>query len=440
MGRAGARAEASLEPAAIMTQPAPAIHRHVFFVAGFDPRGVDEHHATFRREIARFSEVWAVAADCDAAVTPTATGGAWRVNASHRGADEASSWQSHTRFEVLAWDDIVAADMGRSRLSHAKGTVLALADMIASGTIVRYFRTSHRYGIFFVMTYLLLAACLGAAAIIGLVSAHAASPALGALGAAVLGGTLALGSGWLLTRLVGQRFRLKQSLDLAEFSVDFVRGRHGDLDARIRAFAQRVAEVARQGGVDEIIIAGHSLGAMHAVCLVAQALKDDPAFGHATPVRILTLGSTTAKFALHPAGGRLRQAALDVHAAPHIGWVEYQANDDIVSFYKVDPVTLGPTEEGDPTRRPLVRRVNIDQMLTPPTYRRFRLDVMRLHCQFFLANDQRAPYDFFAFICAPVRFEALTVHPAGPLVVFAPDGSLNADARAYSLAISSGPS
>lgn len=421
-----------------MTQPASAIHRHVFFVAGFDPRGVEEHHATFTREIERFAGVWQVDTACDPAVTATPTGGAWTAHAAHHGPDEASSWSTRTRFEVLAWHDFVAADMGRSRLSHVKGNVRALADMIATGTIVRYFRTSHRYGIFFLLTYLLLAACFAAAAAIGVGIALAAAPSLGSLAAELAGMAGALVTGGLLTRLVGQRFRLKQSLDLAEFSVDFVRGRHGDLDARIRAFAARVAQVARDGGVDEIVIAGHSLGAMHAVCLVAQALKDDPAFGHGTPVRILTLGSTTAKFALHPAGGRLRQAALDVHDAPHIGWVEFQANDDIVSFYKVDPVTLGPTEEGDPTRRPLVRRVNIDQMLTPATYRRFRLDVMRLHCQFFLANDQRAPYDFFAFVCAPVRFEALTVHPAGPLVVFAPDGSLNADARAYSLAISSG--
>ncbi|MGU3493284.1 hypothetical protein ACLBXM_04505 [Xanthobacteraceae bacterium A53D] len=407
--------------------------RHLFFVAGYDPMTVDAHHRIFQRELARFADVWQVEAAVDKSVRVVRTGGSWTAKSQGPG------WATETRFEILSWDDLVRADMGRSRWSHLLGTVRALGDMIATGTIIRYFRTSHRYGIFFTLTYLVLALIWAAALGVGWLAAGFIAPYIDTLMigtwlagritlstwlAPLLGLLVAYGVGMGLLRLASSRLRLRQSLDLAEFSVDFVRDRHPDITRRITAFADRLRAVAAKGGVDEIVLAGHSLGAQHVVSLIARALRDEPELGTTIPIRILTLGSTTAKFALHPEGERLRNAARVVHRASAIGWTEYQAKDDIVSFYKVDPVTLGPITDGDAARRPLVRRVPIRAMLTPATYRKFRFDVMRLHCQFFLANDQRAPYDFYAFVCAPVPYDRLVGSAEGPLAVFAEDGSL----------------
>ncbi|GGF53878.1 hypothetical protein GCM10007301_11700 [Azorhizobium oxalatiphilum] len=415
--------------------PARTFRRHLFFVAGYDPMTVDAHHRIFQRELARFAEVWGVSASADNNPRAVRTGGSWTAR-SH-GPD----WETETRFEILAWDDLVRADMNRSRWSHLFGTIRALGDMIATGTIFRYFRTSHRYGIFFCLTYLTLAAIWAVSAGIGWVAAHFSAPLvdralvgtwiagrvfLGQWVGAAFGVVVAIIAALVITRLLSKRLRLRQSLDLAEFSVDFVHDRHPDITRRITSFADRLRAVAAKGGVDEIVLAGHSLGAQHVISVIARALRDEPDLGTTLPIRILTLGSTTAKFALHPEGERLRSAARMVHKAEAIGWTEYQAKDDIVSFYKVDPVTLGPITDGDTNRRPLVRRVPIRAMLTPATYAKFRIDVMRLHCQFFLANDQRAPYDFYAFICAPVPYDVLVGTPEGPLAVFREDGSVGA--------------
>ncbi|OYZ86945.1 MAG: hypothetical protein B7Y01_05075, partial [Xanthobacter sp. 17-67-6] len=91
---------------------------------------------------------------------------------------------------------------------------------------------------------------------------------------------------------------------------------------------------------------------------------------------------------------------------------------------KVNPVTLGHAGNADGRRRPFVRQITIRGLLTPKTYARFRFDVMRLHCQFFLANDRKAPYDFYAFICAPVTFDEMVRQIDGPMAIFAPDGAL----------------
>lgn len=423
--------------------------RHVFFVAGYDPMAADGHDRIFRRELTRFGTVWGARTLCrgDAPV-PTPTGALWRARA------EGPNWAQEPTFELLAWDDIARADMARPARSHLAGSVRALADMIASGTIAAYFRTSRRYGLFFLFTYALLATFWIVAALLGIAAGRALAPMAGPWFAALAGAAVALGAGTLLMRWPGRRFRLRQSLDLAEFSVDFARGRHPEVDARIAAFAERLRAVeaaAPAEGIDEIIVAGHSLGAMHAVSAVAAALDADPAFGTRTRVRILTLGSTTAKFALHPAGARLRAAAERVAGEARIGWLEIQSRDDIVSFYKVNPVTLAPATfaepllaAGDFSQRPLLRHVEIREMLTPAAYRRFYFDVMRLHCQCFLANEVRARHDFYAYICGPLAFDVTAAHSNGLRAYLDPDGTLrplvaDADGRILPLEESASP-
>lgn len=400
--------------------------RHVFLVPGYDPMTVSGHRRIFERELKRFGEVWSVKTRIlDPEPRSLPTGALWSVAA------EGPNWQTRTTFEMLAWDHLVRADMARSPVSHLKGTTRALVDMVRSGTIARYFRTSRRYGIFFLFTYVLLLAFWLVALGLGALGGFYLAPTLGPVLATIAAAGITLLSGVLLLRWPGRKLRLKQSLDLAEFSVDFARGRHPDLDARIKAFGARLAEASATDEVDEILLAGHSLGAMLIICAVAHALELDPDFGKRVPVHILTLGSTTAKFALHPAGTRLRAAAQTVAAARHIGWLEMQARDDMVSFYKVNPVTLeeaefGPirTVPGDFSERPLLRHHTIRDMLTEKTFNRFRFNMMRLHTQYLLANDKRADYDFFGFLLSPMRFEMLAASNSALRLYLDPDGVL----------------
>lgn len=400
--------------------------RHVFFVAGYHPMAVDGHFRVFTREVRRFASIWSLKVACpEQEPQPTSTGALWHVEA------EGKDWDTAARFEIMAWHDLVQADMRRPLRSHIGGTVRAMADMVSSGTLKRYFTTSRRYGLFFLFTYLMLLLIWAVAAGVGVGIGLWAGPHIGSALAVMLGGLGTLACGLGLMRWPGRRLRLRQSLDLAEFSVDYAHGRHPAVDERVRAFGQRLVDVARQGGVEEIVISGHSLGAMHVVSAVAEALRIDPDFGRTVPVRLLTLGSTTAKFALHPAGERLRAAAREVAAASWIGWAEIQSRDDIVSFYKVNPVTLEAADvldqnsvPGDFSARPLIRHAAIRDMLTPKTYKRFRLDIMRLHCQCFLASDKRAAHDFNAYICGPARFDCVVAATSGLMDFVREDGSL----------------
>ena len=44
-------------------------------------------------------------------------------------------------------------------------------------------------------------------------------------------------------------------------------------------------------------------------------------------------------------------------------------------------------------------------MLSPEFFKRFGRSWFRLHYQFIMANDNRAPYDYMMLVCGPVSVE-----------------------------------
>jgi hypothetical protein len=235
----------------------------------------------------------------------------------------------------------------------------------------------------------------------------------------------------LLLHWPGRRWRVEQGLADWIFARDYMRGRRPDIETRLDDFAERLVARVTAGTADEIVIVGHSLGATFVVDLVTRALARDPDLARRGPaVSVLTIGATIPKIALHPGGARLRGCAERVAREPDIFWVEYQARDDAISFYKFHPVTLraiGP--DGDPAQ-PLVRRVQFHEMMTVRDFRRYRLSFMRLHYQFVMANAQRALYDYFMIVCGPLPLRAIAQAPNGPLDLIAAGGSVIAAAPA----------
>src|SRR5262249_22770821 len=136
-------------------------------------------------------------------------------------------------------------------------------------------------------------------------------------------------------------WRVAQGLADWIFARDYMYGRLPDIEARLEKFADRVIAVARAGKADEIVIIGHSLGATFVVDLLARALQRDRDLGrHGPALAVMTIGATIPKITLHPAGGRLRACAEKVAAEPSVFWVEYQAREDAISFYRFHPVML----------------------------------------------------------------------------------------------------
>lgn len=385
----------------------PPLRRIVFHLGGYDPVDPADQHRRFGRELARFSRTWNVSATASSLeYDPDGAGARWNVETQGPG------WATVTSYRILRWDDIVRQDMRRPELERLGRAVLSFADFTLTGTALRYFRRNWPYALFFCYPFAVLALLAAIAA--------AAAIFLGGWGGVLAGVVIFAG----LYLGPGRYLRVPQALDDWDFARNFVHGRRPETQARVAAFADTLGAAVRSGDAPEIILVGHSFGATLALEVLARALDRDSQLSAQGPaVRLLTVGATIPKLGLHPRGGAVRTAATRVAAAPGLEWAEYQACDDPISFYKVDPLSLERRRDYPPDSRPMVRRVHVREMLAPATYHRFRHRFVRLHYQSLMANDVRTRYDLFMFACGPVAFSDLVAAPGGPADFFAVDGS-----------------
>jgi pimeloyl-ACP methyl ester carboxylesterase len=242
-------------------------------------------------------------------------------------------------------------------------------------------------------------------------------------------GLAGLGGGFAafiaLLRWPGRRAHLSLLLDDWIFSRDYIRRGNRVLQERLDRIARTIATEMERGRA-EIVVVGHSLGAVLAIDLLDRVLARNPGIGRgASRLALLSVGSSILKIGLHRRALRFRAALERVGLAGGVFWAEYQALTDVMNFYKSDPIaTLGLK----PCSKPLVRVVRISQMLELDTYRRVRRNFYRVHCQFVSGNDRRAAYDYFMLLCGPLPVERQARSPDGAVSAFSEDGALLPDA------------
>src|SRR5262249_21175333 len=156
-----------------------------------------------------------------------------------------------------------------------------------TGTMFRYIFANQRYAIFFLFP--ILAVVLFAVG--GWLAAHLLTAVLGLEGISAAAAGIAVGVAVFLLLLrwpggrprvqpvVGGLWRVQQLLDDWICANDYLHGRRPDIDARLDRFAETLLARAREGAVDEIVVVGHSLGAMLVLDVLVRALARDADFG-----------------------------------------------------------------------------------------------------------------------------------------------------------------
>jgi hypothetical protein len=382
--------------------------RLVFLLTGYEPLAPEKQHQRFVREIARFETTWGVKTKVSDGEGLDGSLPRWQVETT------APGWQVATDVHTLDWHDIVKADFRRGTMSRIIGGLVAMFDFLLTGTLFRYVRYNFRYGLFFLFPLVLLGLLLAAGIYSGLWYAEKASPA------PLIGGPVGFTVAWVLYLVIRERLYLDYILDDWIFARDMIRGRREELDERLNTFAAAVADTIAASDADEVVLAGHSLGAPMMLQVIARAIErtqaagrrlQAPAKSEGGPARrlaLMTTGSSILKIGLHPAARAFRDDAVRVASDPNIFWVEYQALVDVINFYKCNPITcMGLKTE----KLPEVRTVRIRNMLKEETYRRYRVNFFRLHRQFAMGNERPYHYDYFMILCGPTPLETRVLQP-----------------------------
>jgi pimeloyl-ACP methyl ester carboxylesterase len=381
----------------------------VFHVGGYDP--ITPHAAAqrrFVRELQRFALTWSVKASIGAlkdGVDETK----WNVTTS------GPNWEVETDYHLIRWDDEIGNFSRRAIWHRIPFGILAFLDFVMAGALWGYFRTNWYYAIFFLYPFVVFGGMIAASVLVSVFAFYVSGLVLIGIVTGLLVLAALLAGPW-------RSLHIDALFDDWIFSREYVRNRSSTIEERLSRFAAAIVSAARNSNADELLVVGHSLGAVIAVDLLDRALRLDPALGvGGTPVTFLTIGSSILKIGLHRGARRFRAAVERLGRAPGIFWGDYQARVDIMNFYKTNPMAEMslPTENG-----PVVRLVEFSRALEQVMYRRIRLSFYRLHCQFISGNDRRAMYDYFMLVCGPVSAKSQTLAPDGALSMIGEDGTL----------------
>ncbi|MBX9822769.1 hypothetical protein [Afipia birgiae] len=389
----------------------PAIRKKlVFHIGGYDPSMVPEAaYRRFVRELRRFENTW----KAEASVSPPtveADQATWDITTT------GPNWRVETRYCLVRWDDVIGTVARQPWWRRIVFSQLGWIDFAVGGALVGYMRTSWRYALFFIYPFLIFDAFVIAAWLLGgFVASVSDSVWIGAAAALVVFvGFLRGPCRWL---------GLATLFDDWTFSSAYVHGGYPVLDHKLDVIAKVIDAAARNTEADEILVIGHSLGAVIAVDLLARVLALNPLVGENTPkVAFLSVGSSILKIGLHRGAKRFHAALQRVAGASGIFWTEYQALIDVMNFYKTNPVSeIGLKTTPD---RPVLRIVKISSMLDPVSYERIRRNFYRVHNQFVSGNERRTAYDYFMLVCGPLSARLQAKLPNGPASAFEPDGTL----------------
>jgi hypothetical protein len=398
--------------------------RHVIYVEGYDPQGAKGYYRLFDRSWSRFLKIWPLKSRLSELALDSQDFAHWDVEA------VGPNWQVATRYDFLRQEHIIRANMAEPLQQQIPRALAWAFDYVISGAIFRVLRASPYFGLVLLYFQTMLIWWLALAAGGGWLSALAAMHALG-LGvvASIPIGVLVAIASFLALRPLASRLFLIQINNHWPYLCAFARGEATCFDAPIEAGARRVLAAVRANDADEIIVVGHSGGGALAPAVIVRALELDPDIGRKGPPLVLvTLGSIAPGAALHPQAARLRAVFARLAVEPSVLWIDSQSRADVLNFWNFDPVEgVGARVDG---RRcnPLIWKVRFGDMLSRQFYWRIRFNFFRLHYQFIMASDRRAPYDYFLLVCGPVPVAAWARDPNGVLAAFAADGRLAADA------------
>jgi len=383
--------------------------RLVFHIGGYDPTMPPASaQRRFVREMGRFQRTWLVKAFIDG-LRDSTDQIKWKVTTT------GPNWQVETDYHLVRWDDVIESFKQRPIWFRIPQGILAFLDFVAAGALWGYLRTNWHYAGFFLYPFVAFGVLIVAAFLVGEFAFK-------------IGGSISLtiGIGLLAfaTLLVGP-WRWLHLADLFDdwiFSREYIQSGSSIIEQRLDRLAAEIVAAASGSDADELVVIGHSLGAVIGIDLLDRAVKLDPTLGaRKMPVMFITIGSSILKVGFHRGATRFRAAVERVARAPGIFWADYQARIDVLNFYDTKPMAemALPTEN-----EPVVRLVEFSRMLERAMYRRIRLNFYRLHCQFISGNDRRAAYDYFMLVCGPVSAKSQTLAPDGAVSMIGDDGAL----------------
>lgn len=367
--------------------------RCVFYFSGFDPRGGRHYHELYKTEALKHP---------DEKVSGLTVGPRRKDSDGDTGWTVQSKSDHHatlTEFKFMAWDDIVRQNWPKSRLSHWARYLRITPYLFRYGFPKKSWALSTQFsGVIFFPVLLIIGTCVAIALALSIMLWLASI-----LGWPLWTGALASLLVALALWEAAHRFEARRSLGWIMRSTAFTAhqstGNTPALDARLDEFAHKLIVRARLRLDDEILIVGHSSGAIMACAALGRALKlaPDIAAGPVT-IGLVTLGQCIPSLGLLRGATQFRDELAEIGRTPELTWVDFSAVTDRCCYPMIDPIRGSEVTFTDKPQVLEVRCVNpqFHVQLGASQYEALKKNPFHLHFQYLCAPLYRGAYDYFS--------------------------------------------
>jgi hypothetical protein len=397
----------------------PVQRRCVIYFAGFDPNGSSHYHRKYKSQGALQSAVsnYSLEVGDRQKLGPHLSAWSVKFNAAPSPAQETTE-STHTDYLFAQWDDIVRAHWARMGTLGEKWrwlkTFLATQwFFIQDGAVLRMLRLAWPPVVALVAPLLLLMAVLVAGLATPLVSWWTFT-AWGVAQAAYFWQKMALTvaiclviSGLLvwLVRSLERKFHMLWLMRSYIFTYQQAHGLVPGLDARLQELGSVVRRTMDSGQYDEVLVVGHSSGAIMATAALAYAFDTPPdpkTNTHPAAVGLVTLGQCIPMLSSISIATKFRAQLKQIAQSNSITWVDFCAPSDGCCFAFVDATAPSGAANNLYSSQPKLLSPRLQTLFTAQDYQALCRHRFDLHFQYIHAGNLPGDYDYFAITAGPL--------------------------------------
>ena len=373
--------------------------RAVFFLGGFDPRGGRHYYSVFKTEAAKMSEVTGADIEVSPRRNQERLSTQWKINYEEDGV------AVETVYRTLNYDDLIRRHWVKSELSILWKMVKTYWLLLKHGFFKQRWRVQKP--VFYMGIFLVLLVLVSLGAVAGVITLIWILSPWGAVMNAILSVVsviVVLG----IIRLIDRRMNYYWLMRGICFSGAQEQYDDPHYEGKMEVFAEEVSMTLLSEEFDEVLLVGHSSGALWASEVAGRVIAKGT-FGNNRPLKsklnVLTLGSCIPLMTGSTLNKGYHDHLKSLAFCDEVDWLDISERTDFAASYLVDPVALIPDvvklEDYQP-RIPRLQRARFFQLFDDAEFKQFQKDAYRVHFQFLYASDKDGPYNFFRLVCGPL--------------------------------------
>ncbi|MDD2781609.1 hypothetical protein [Sulfuricurvum sp.] len=354
--------------------------RVVYYLSGFDPRGVRHYHALYKEHFKKQSAINAITGSVSSRKKIHNHLYEWEIDAYERG--EAV----HTTYRFLSWDDIVRAEWSSGLLNYYKDLIYCIIAYVFNGLVFSFAKASPKQmmAAFYPVVYLFGA--LAVAVYCGQIIQDLIGGWIGILSSGIgIIGVL------LLSERIGNQIGVFWLLRIYAFSVRWGNGEVRSIEERINHFSDEIARAIDDKTVDEILLLSHSVGTILSVSVLARALDKTT---HWDKFGMVTLGECIPLVSFQPNAKKYRDELQVIANHENLFWLDYTAPIDGACFPLHDFMKSSGIDHNGINLRFVSPRFHT--LFDKISYKKLRRDWYMTHFLYLMSNDKLGAYDYFA--------------------------------------------